>query len=135
MNDLRSVIVWSVVILAFISLLAIHFLTRRPTTVVSVMVPAELSSAAKAGERSFRAHCQACHGVSGRGSNDGPPLVHRVYAPGHHSDTVFLLAVQLGVRGHHWGARNMPAQPGLDAQTVQNIIAFVREVQRANGIH
>jgi hypothetical protein len=47
---------------------------------------------------------------------------------------VFMLAVRLGVRGHHWGNRNMPAQRELDDQTVKDIIAFIREVQRANGI-
>ena len=72
---------------------------------------------------------------AGRGSEAGSPLVHRIYAPDHHSDTVFILAVQHGVRGHHWGTRNMPPQPELDAPTIENIIAYIRELQRANGIH
>jgi mono/diheme cytochrome c family protein len=107
---------------------------RPSETVVEVKLPASLSPMAREGERLYQVHCQVCHGVAGRGSPTGPPLVHSIYSSEHHTDTAFTLAVQLGVRGHHWGVRNMPAQPELDESTIQKIILFVRELQRANGI-
>jgi mono/diheme cytochrome c family protein len=135
MNVRLRWIVWSISALGIIGLLIAPFVMKGPERVVDVRLPAELSSHARTGERSFQVHCQACHGLSGRGSETGSPLVHRIYAPDHHSDTVFTLAVQNGVRGHHWGTRNMPPQPELDVPTIENIIAFIREVQRANGIN
>jgi cytochrome c len=126
-------IVWSTVAVG-IALPSAYFLMQEREMLVEVKLPAGLSPIATSGERSFQTHCEICHGVSGRGSENGPPLVHRIYAPDHHTDTVFILAMQLGVRGHHWGNRNMPALPELDVPTIQNIMAYVREVQRANGI-
>ena len=45
------------------------------------------------------------------------------------------LAVQRGVRQHHWTFGNMPPVPGLNDREVAFIIAYVRELQRANGIN
>jgi len=47
----------------------------------------------------------------------------------------FHLAVQNGVRAHHWKFGNMPAQDGLTRSDVNTIVAYVREVQQANGIN
>jgi hypothetical protein len=46
----------------------------------------------------------------------------------------FYLAVQNGVRAHHWRFGDMPAQTGLTRADVAGIVAYVRELQRANGI-
>ncbi|MGR3582900.1 MAG: c-type cytochrome, partial [Pseudooceanicola nanhaiensis] len=43
-------------------------------------------------------------------------------------------AVQNGVRAHHWKFGDMPPQTGLTPSDVANIVAYVRELQRANGI-
>lgn len=55
-----------------------------------------------AGDSLFVMHCQSCHGRHALGSDLGPPLVHSVYAPRHHADAAFVLAVRNGVRAHHW---------------------------------
>lgn len=46
----------------------------------------------------------------------------------------FQMAVVQGVRAHHWPFGDMPPQEGLTRADVRNIIAYVRELQRANGI-
>jgi mono/diheme cytochrome c family protein len=82
----------------------------------------------------FDANCAACHGPQASGTTLGPPLVHEVYEPGHHSDEAFQLAVARGSPQHHWTFGPMPAIPGLDRQQVADITAYVRELQREAGI-
>ncbi len=87
-----------------------------------------------AGQELFTANCAACHGPQGGGTDTGPPLVHEVYEPSHHSDAAFLRAVQQGVPPHHWNFGAMPAVPGLDVDDVADIVAHVRSLQREAGI-
>ena len=63
-----------------------------------------------------------------------PPLIHKIYEPSHHGDESFQRAVAVGVRAHHWKFGNMPAIEGLTRGDVKAIIAYVRELQEANGI-
>lgn len=100
---------------------------------VAVDVPS-LSPAAKEGARLFSANCASCHGENAGGSSQGPPLVHKIYEPSHHGDAAFVMAVTRGVRPHHWGFGPMPPVPGLGEREVARIVAYVRELQRANGI-
>lgn len=101
---------------------------------VEVNVP-ELSAAARAGKEAFEVSCAACHGVNAAGQDGvAPPLVHIIYEPNHHSDQSFYLAVQQGARAHHWRFGNMPAIAGVNQSDVTDIIAYVRELQRANDI-
>lgn len=100
---------------------------------VEVTVPA-LSEKAQAGESVFNASCSACHGANAAGTNLGPPLVHKIYEPGHHQDFSFRNAVQNGVVSHHWQFGNMAPVPGVAEDDVERIICYVRELQRANGI-
>lgn len=100
---------------------------------VGVVVP-ELSAFARIGEKAFAATCATCHGVNAAGTNQGPPLVHDIYNPGHHSDEAFLLAAQNGVRQHHWPYGNMPVQPQVRTDQLRAIVRYVRELQAANGI-
>jgi len=86
------------------------------------------------GEQLFQANCAVCHGESGLGTANGPPLIHEVYEPGHHPDASFHQAVTDGVVAHHWDFGNMPPVPGLDRGEVDDIVAWVREQQRAAGI-
>lgn len=103
---------------------------------VEVTVPAQFSEAATLGKTGFDAVCAACHGTNGAGKlGFGPPLVHKIYEPSHHGDMAFYVAVQQGVRAHHWPFGNMPPQEGLTKADVTNIISYVRELQRANGIN
>nr|WP_235823920.1 cytochrome c [Actibacterium lipolyticum] len=104
--------------------------------IVEVALPADLSASAKLGKRGFDAVCAACHGENGSGRQGmGPPLVHKIYEPSHHGDMAFLMAVQRGVRAHHWPFGNMPPQQGLTEGDVKAITAYVRELQQANGIN
>jgi len=106
---------------------------RIPAKPVVVVVP-ELSEEARAGADVFDRRCSTCHGRNAAGSSAGPPLVHRVYRSAHHADVAFALAIQRGVRSHHWKLGDMPPQPGLSAREIETIVRYVRELQRANGI-
>ena len=86
------------------------------------------------GRALFEANCAECHGENAVGSDQGPPLVHRIYKPSHHSDMAFVLAAKQGVRSHHWRFGNMPAVGDVSDEEVLQITAYVRAVQRANGI-
>lgn len=99
-----------------------------------VTVP-ELSAEESRGETLFNANCATCHGANaaGRGGT-APPLVHKIYEPNHHADAAFQLAVRNGVRDHHWGFGNMPPIEGISPKNVNQIAAYVRALQRANGI-
>jgi mono/diheme cytochrome c family protein len=101
---------------------------------VEVRVP-ELSAVAQRGSEAFVQHCASCHGENAAGRDGaGPPLVHRIYEPNHHGDMAFLLAVRTGVRAHHWNFGDMPAVEGVGEDEIEAIVAYVRELQRANGI-
>lgn len=94
----------------------------------------ELSSRAQAGQAVFNQHCSVCHGVDGAGTRLGPPLIHAIYNPGHHDNKSFARAVTQGVQQHHWPYGNMPAQPQVGFSDLSKIMAFIREVQKQNGI-
>ncbi len=102
---------------------------------ITATVPdSELSAAAIAGKQRFAATCAVCHGPDAGGTNLGPPLIDRIYHPGHHPDFSIRNAVNLGVRQHHWTFGDMPPVSGVSLQDVEAIICFVREAQLANGI-
>lgn len=100
---------------------------------ISVQVPS-LTLTAQKGEAAFNANCAACHGDNASGTDQGPPLVHDIYNPGHHGDESFFRGVKNGVRAHHWPFGDMPKLPQVSAGEVAAIIAYVRELQAANGI-
>jgi mono/diheme cytochrome c family protein len=101
---------------------------------VAVAVPT-LSGIASEGEALFDANCATCHGLNAAGKDGfGPPLVHKIYEPGHHGDIAFQLAARNGVRAHHWTFGNMPAVESVNDADVDKIIAYVRALQRENGI-
>ena len=101
--------------------------------IVEVKVP-ELSRIAQRGKDGFDSNCAQCHGTNASGSDQGPPLVHNIYNPGHHADQAFFLAAQRGVRRHHWSFGDMPQQPQIKERQMKEIVQYVRELQRANGI-
>ncbi|HYD63285.1 MAG TPA: cytochrome c [Noviherbaspirillum sp.] len=86
------------------------------------------------GKSLFTANCASCHGADLKGSAKGPPMLHKVYEPSHHSDAAFQLAVKQGVRAHHWQFGDMPPVPGLSPDDVAHITAFIRLEQRKTGI-
>jgi mono/diheme cytochrome c family protein len=102
---------------------------------VQVVVPG-LSGDEVRGRDLFGESCAGCHGENAAGrSGIAPPLVHVIYEPGHHADGAFFLAVSRGVRQHHWSFGDMPALPDVTPQDVAAIVAYVRALQRANGIY
>jgi mono/diheme cytochrome c family protein len=101
-----------------------------------VLLPATLSQNAQIGKRGFEAKCAACHGLNAAGQDGvAPPLIHIIYEPSHHSDEAFQRAAAMGVRGHHWPFGDMPPVEGVTRGDVTMIIAYIRELQRADGIN
>jgi mono/diheme cytochrome c family protein len=120
-------------ILSFV--LALHAVvgcdTSQPKSAVGAgAVPPEF----QAGEAKFNAHCSACHGPQATGTQQGPPLVHKIYEPNHHGDAAFLRAAEFGVRAHHWEFGNMPKIEAVSPADVEEIIRYVRWLQRQAGI-
>lgn len=103
--------------------------------IVEVTVPA-LSATAKAGEAAFEEFCASCHGKNAAGQDGvAPPLVHKIYEPSHHGDIAFVRAAKFGVRQHHWPFGNMEPVEGINERQINDIIDYVRTLQRANGIN
>ena len=103
--------------------------------IANVLVPDQISELGLLGKNIFELKCESCHGINAAGRHEiGPPLVHKIYEPSHHSDQSFYRAVALGVKSHHWSLGNMAAVEGLTKGDVKAIISYVRELQRENGI-
>jgi mono/diheme cytochrome c family protein len=95
-----------------------------------VKVPVEFQQ----GEAKFNANCARCHGQQATGTAQGPPLVHKIYEPNHHGDIAFQRAAANGVRAHHWKFGDMPKIEGVASADVEQIIQYVRWLQRQAGI-
>lgn len=103
--------------------------------IVSVKVPADLSADAKSGATVFAENCASCHGADGAGLNGvAPPLIHKIYEPSHHGDRAFYSAAANGVRAHHWRFGDMPAIGTVSQNDMGDVITYIREIQKANGI-
>lgn len=105
-----------------------------PEAMAALGADAALPDSLMLGRASFGVYCRECHGQAATGSEKGPPLVHRVYHPGHHADPAFYLAPLQGVRAHHWGFGDMPPVEGITRDEVGTIVAYVRWLQREAGI-
>lgn len=82
----------------------------------------------------YEKNCAACHGFDLKGSDKGPPFLHRVYEPSHHGDVAFQLAAKNGVRAHHWKFGDMKPVPGITPDEVAHITAYIRAEQRKADI-
>lgn len=108
----------------------------KGAALADVIVPEALSQNAQIGERAYAANCASCHGANAAGQDGiAPPLVHVIYEPNHHGDESFQRAAAVGVQSHHWRFGNMPAVDGITRGDVTMIIAYIRELQSANGIN
>lgn len=106
------------------------------SALADVLVPETLSQNAQIGQLGYEAKCAACHGANAAGQDGAaPPLVHVIYEPSHHGDEAFQRAAAMGVRGHHWPFGDMPRVEGVTRGDVTMIVAYIRELQRANGIN
>ena len=110
-----------------------YLIRNKTREKITVFVP-QLSPEAKRGEVAFGNYCIDCHGANAAGTDKGPPLVHRIYSPSHHSDVSFVRAVTLGTPRHHWLFGKMPPQPQVERHEIDLIIIYIRELQKANGI-
>ena len=109
--------------------------TTSSGTMIDVQVP-ELEGNALLGQRIFDVTCASCHGKNAGGTEGvAPPLVHVIYEPGHHGDEAFQRAAEFGVRSHHWRFGDMPPVEGITRSDVTMIVAYIRELQRTNGIN
>lgn len=86
------------------------------------------------GKKLFAANCASCHGVDLKGTDKGPPMLHKVYEPSHHGDAAFQMAAKYGVRAHHWKFGDMKPVPTVTPDDVAHITAYVRAEQRKVGI-
>lgn len=86
------------------------------------------------GLRLYNGACIQCHGIEARGTSFGPPLVHDIYKPSHHSDQAFALAVLQGVKAHHWDFGDMSPVEGISQTDIAMITAYIRHIQRKAGI-
>ncbi|MEQ8481928.1 MAG: cytochrome c [Hoeflea sp.] len=104
--------------------------------VMANVIAPELSGTSQDGEAAFNRFCATCHGRNAAGQDGvAPPLIHKIYEPGHHGDASFRLAVRNGVRAHHWPLGDMPPVEGITDREIEEIVVYVRELQRANGIY
>lgn len=106
----------------------------KGSAMVAVQIPL-IDGNAAIGQSIFENACASCHGTNAAGKEGaGPPLIHVIYEPNHHADEAFQRAVALGVKSHHWHFGDMPPPEGLTRGDVTMIVAYIRELQRANGI-
>ncbi len=110
-----------------------YLIRNRNQEKPTVFVP-QFSPEAKRGQVAFGSYCVVCHGQNAAGTDQGPPLVNRIYAPSHHSDVSFIRAVTLGVSPHHWLFGKMLPLPQVERRGIELIIIYIRELQKANGI-
>lgn len=99
----------------------------------SVIIP-DVTGEVALGQRAYAARCASCHGEVATGTEQGPPFLHPFYLPDHHGDQAFLIAAESGVRAHHWRFGDMPPVEGITRAEVMGVIAYVRALQRANGL-
>jgi mono/diheme cytochrome c family protein len=92
--------------------------------------PAEFAK----GESLFKGDCGPCHGQDAMGTDLGPPLIHPIYQPDHHSDASFYLAIRNGARSHHWMYGDMPPVQGVSDDDAKRIVAYIRRLQHQAGI-
>jgi len=100
------------------------------TTGTVASAPAEVRD----GEQKFNTSCSTCHGIGGIGTTQGPPLVHKVYEPNHHGDAAFQRAAANGVKAHHWQFGDMPKIDAVTPEDVDQIVKYVRWLQKQAGI-
>jgi mono/diheme cytochrome c family protein len=96
-------------------------------------VPSASSVSVEQGVVAFAGECAGCHGRLAEGAERGPNLIHRDYGPGVRSDAQFRRAVREGMAARR-GYGAMPPSPDVSKRRLDRMIAFVRELQRVNGI-
>lgn len=101
---------------------------------VSTEPPPTAPSEFAGGEKLFNNNCAGCHGIGATGTDRGPSFISKIYEPSHHGNPAFHIAVKRGVRQHHWNFGNMPKISGVAKDEVNQIILYVRWLQKEKGI-
>jgi cytochrome c len=117
-----------------LSLALLAAVIGSPQAGSSALQPATPPAEFQKGAAAFNANCARCHGERGVGTLQGPPLVHKIYEPNHHGDAAFQRAAAMGVRAHHWQFGDMPKVSTVTPTEVDEIIKYVRWLQRQAGI-
>ena len=92
--------------------------------IANILVPDQISDLGLLGKNIFEIKYQSCHGINAAGCHEmGPPLVHKIYEPSHHSDQSFYRAMALGLKSHNWRSGNMAAIEDLTKGDVKAIIS------------
>jgi len=102
-------------------------------TRVDVRVP-KLSPVAKAGRKAFEANCASCHGPW-----PAAPIRVRRWSTNGTSRATTAMPLSCSPPGAASRSTtgvfgNMPPQPQIGDRSLQQIIAYARELQRGNGI-
>ena len=132
MNEITRMLRTIGITLVLLLLGAAPACSQSETTPKGAAAPAPVDL--QGGEQKFAAKCSACHGAGGVGTNQGPPLVHKIYEPDHHGDAAFHRAAANGVKAHHWEFGDMPKLDGVTPQDVDQIVKYVRWLQKQAGI-
>lgn len=83
----------------------------------------------------FQENCAECHGAGLDGTDQGPPLLHGYYKPGHHADFAIFRAIEQGTPQHHWNFGDMEPVEGVDRQQAGAIVEFIRWFQQKEGLY
>jgi mono/diheme cytochrome c family protein len=130
----RPTMRWRTIRAGGLSLALLAAVLGWPQAGWSASQPASVPAEFKKGEAAFKANCALCHGERGMGTSQGPPFVHKIYEPNHHGDAAFQRAAAMGVRAHHWQFGDMPKISTVTSAEVDEIIKYVRWLQRQAGI-
>ena len=125
-----KLLVYTVLLLSGFFMSAVTYSETKAAETKAPAVPFQYAQ----GKTKFQHHCSKCHGKWGDGTKFGPPLMHAFYKPSHHSDAAFYRAAQKGVKAHHWEFGNMPPIPNATQRDMEQIIEFVRWLQKQRGI-
>lgn len=131
----KTIVIAGVAIVAITGFFWYSTAPNEGSSALAELVIPTFTSAAAEGEAVFNGTCAACHGTTLTGTDKGPPLLHAFYRPGHHGDFAIVNAVKSGSTQHHWRFGPMPAQPHITDDEIVQVIAYVREMQRANGFN
>ena len=103
-----------------------HFAMSASQGDSDVAIPL-LTESGTRGQAAFGKFCATCHGIDAGGTGTGPPLIHKLYHPGHHGDMAIVMAAKRGAHSHHWNFGHMPPVEGISDAELAVIIAFIRE--------
>lgn len=132
----KSPVLWmGLLMLVLVVLTVISMWGKEKVSIKATPKIPMLTEQAKNGRVVMNAKCAECHGVDGTGgSRKGPPIMHAMYRDEVFPDFQFKRSVLEGKREKNWRFGAMPAMPEMSESDVDDIIAFVREVQFANNV-